>query len=107
MKAALHRRYGTPDVVTVEEVPTPVPRDDEILVRVHAATVGIVDSLARRGTPFYARVHFGLLRPRFPVLGCDFAGQVEAAGPAPSICPAKSEPSTANRGRLRPKWDRA
>ena len=82
MKAAVHRRYGPPGVVTVDEVPKPVPRDDEVLVRVHAATVGIVDSLARRGSPFYARVHFGLRRPRFPVLGSDFAGQVEAAGPA-------------------------
>jgi NADPH:quinone reductase-like Zn-dependent oxidoreductase len=82
MKAALCRRFGAPDVVTVEEVATPVPRDGEILVRVHAATVGIVDSLARRGTPFYARAHFGLRRPRFAVLGSGFAGQVEATGPA-------------------------
>jgi NADPH:quinone reductase-like Zn-dependent oxidoreductase len=61
-------------------VPVPRPGDREILVRVHAATVGVVDGLARRGAPFYARGHFGLVRPRFPVLGCDFAGQVEAAG---------------------------
>jgi NADPH:quinone reductase-like Zn-dependent oxidoreductase len=82
MKAAVHRRYGPPDVVTVEDVPKPAPRDDEVLVRIHAAVVGVVDGLARRGAPFYARVHFGLRRPRFPVLGCDFAGQVEPAGPA-------------------------
>jgi NADPH:quinone reductase-like Zn-dependent oxidoreductase len=53
-----------------------------VLVRVHAATVGVVDSLARRGTPAYARIHFGLTRPRFPISGPDFAGQVEAIGPA-------------------------
>jgi len=82
MKAAVHRRYGAPDVVTVDDLPTPVPRPDEVLIRVHAATVGIVDSLARRGTPAYARVHFGLMRPRFTTLGSDFAGQVEAIGPA-------------------------
>jgi NADPH:quinone reductase-like Zn-dependent oxidoreductase len=82
VKAAVQRRYGPPDVVTVEDVPKPAPRDDEVLVRIHAAVVGVVDGLARRGAPFYARVHFGLRRPRFPVLGCDFAGQVEAAGPA-------------------------
>ena len=82
MKAAVCRRYGPPDVVRVEEMPVPRPRDDEILVRVRAATVGVVDGLARRGSPFYARVHFGLRRPRFPVLGCDFAGQVEEAGRA-------------------------
>ena len=81
MKAAVNRSYGPPDVVTFEDMPKPVPGDDEVLVRVHAAVVGVVDGLARRGDPLYARVHFGLRRPRFPVLGCDFAGQVEAAGP--------------------------
>jgi NADPH:quinone reductase-like Zn-dependent oxidoreductase len=75
MKAAVHRRYGSPDVVTIDEVPKPVPARDEVLIRVHAATVGIVDSLARRGTPAYARFHFGLRRPRFAVLGSDFPGQ--------------------------------
>jgi NADPH:quinone reductase-like Zn-dependent oxidoreductase len=80
MKAAVGRRYGAPEVVTVAEVPTPRPRDDEILVRVRAATVGVVDGLARRGSPFYARASFGPLRPRFPVLGSDFAGVVESVG---------------------------
>lgn len=82
MKAAVSRRYGAPDVVTVADMPRPEPGAEEILVRVRAATVGVVDGLARRGSPWYARSHFGPLRPRFPVLGCDFAGQVEAAGPA-------------------------
>ena len=81
MKAAVYRRYGSPDVVSVADVPTPVPRGDEVLVRVHAATLGVVDSLARRGAPFYARPHFGLRRPRFAVLGSDFAGQIEAITP--------------------------
>ena len=80
MKAAVSRWYGPPDVVTVADVPRPEPRDDEILVRVRAAAVGVVDGLARRGSPWYARAHFGLLRPRFQVLGCDFAGDVAAAG---------------------------
>jgi NADPH:quinone reductase-like Zn-dependent oxidoreductase len=62
MKAAVYRRYGSPDVVTADQAPTPVPRDDEILVRVRAATVGIVDSLARRGQPRYARMYFGAAR---------------------------------------------
>jgi NADPH:quinone reductase-like Zn-dependent oxidoreductase len=82
MKAAVHHRFGAPDVVTVDDVPKPVPRDDEVLVQVHAATLGVVDGLARRGTPFYARFHFGLRRPRFAVLGADFAGQIQAIGPA-------------------------
>ena len=81
MKAAVGRRYGSPDVVTVDEIPTPEPHGDEVRVRVHASPVGIVDSLARRGTPAYARIHFGLTRPRFPVLGAGFAGQIDAVGP--------------------------
>jgi NADPH:quinone reductase-like Zn-dependent oxidoreductase len=80
MRAAVQRRYGPPDMLRVEEVPRPVPGAGEILVRVHAATVGVVDALARRGVPAYARVQFGLTRPRFPVLGSDFAGQIEATG---------------------------
>jgi NADPH:quinone reductase-like Zn-dependent oxidoreductase len=82
MKAAVYRRYGSPDVITVADVRRPVPHGDEVLIRVHAATVGVVDSLARRGAPAYARVHFGLRRPRLGVLGSDFAGQIEATGPA-------------------------
>jgi NADPH:quinone reductase-like Zn-dependent oxidoreductase len=82
MKAAVYGRYGSPDTVTVDDLPKPVPRDDQVLVRIHAATVGIVDSLARRGAPAYARIHFGLRRPKFTILGSDFAGQIEATGPA-------------------------
>ena len=82
MKAAVYRRYGSADVVTVDDLPRPVPTGDEVLVRIHAATVGVVDSLARQGAPRYARVAFGMLRPKFAVLGSDFAGQVEAVGPA-------------------------
>jgi NADPH:quinone reductase-like Zn-dependent oxidoreductase len=82
MKAAVRDRYGSADVVRVADVPAPVPGSDEVLVRVHAAVVGVVDSVAREGTPRYARVYFGLLRPRYPLLGTDFAGRVEAVGPA-------------------------
>ena len=81
MKAAVYSRYGPADVVTVEDVPDPVPSGNQVLVRIHAATVGVVDSLARQGAPFYARFAFGLRRPKFAILGSDFAGQIEAAGP--------------------------
>ncbi len=83
MKAAVYHRYGSPGVVSVDDAPTPVPRDDEVPVRIHAATLGVVDSLARRGAPFYARSHFGPRRPRFAGLGSDFAGQIAVRGPAP------------------------
>jgi NADPH:quinone reductase-like Zn-dependent oxidoreductase len=81
VKAVVHHAFGGPDVLRVAQVPVPVPEGDQILVRVHAAVVGVVDSLARRGSPWYARVSFGLRRPRYPVLGSDFAGRVEAVGP--------------------------
>jgi NADPH:quinone reductase-like Zn-dependent oxidoreductase len=82
MKAAVYHRYGPPEVVSVVDVPTPAPRGDELLVRVHAARVGSADSVARQGKPYYARAFFGVRRPKFPVLGSDFAGVVEAVGPA-------------------------
>jgi NADPH:quinone reductase-like Zn-dependent oxidoreductase len=82
MKAAIHHRYGTPDVLTVADTTKPVPTDEQVLVRVRAATVGVVDSLARQGAPAYARPVFGLRRPRFPILGSDFAGEIESVGSA-------------------------
>lgn len=81
-REGLQRRFGSPDVIAIDDVAKPTPRHDEVLVRVHASTVGVVDSLARRGSPAYARIHFGLRTPRFAVLGCDFAGTVAAVGPA-------------------------
>ena len=81
MRAAVYHSYGSPDVVRIDDVPTPVPRDGEILVRNHAATVGVTDSAARQGSPFFARFFFGLRRPKFPVLGSEFAGEVAALGP--------------------------
>lgn len=81
MKAAVYHRFGAPEVVHVAEVPTPRPRPGEILVRVRAAVVGATESVARQGIPRYARVAFGIVRPRNPILGFDFAGDVAALGP--------------------------
>ncbi len=80
MKAAVYDRYGPPEVLRIDEVPVPVPRDGEVLVRVHASVVGAVDSIARRGVPRQIRAYFGLRRPRIHVLGADFAGEVAAVG---------------------------
>ncbi|GAB3976645.1 NAD(P)-dependent alcohol dehydrogenase [Plantactinospora veratri] len=80
MRAAVYRTYGPPDVVRVEEVPTPVPGDQDVVVQVRAATLGVTDGTARRGSPGYARLFFGLRRPRWNVLGSDFAGVVSAVG---------------------------
>ncbi|WP_422769797.1 NAD(P)-dependent alcohol dehydrogenase [Plantactinospora sp. WMMC1484] len=84
MRAAVYRSYGPPDAVRVEEVPTPTPANEDVLVRVHAATVSVTDGTARRGSPGYSRLFFGLRRPKWTVLGSEFAGVVEAVGPAVS-----------------------
>ena len=81
MKAAVYHSYGPPDVVRIDDLRRPVPRDGEILVHNHAATVSATDSAARQGAPFFARFFFGLRRPKFPVLGTEFAGEVAAIGP--------------------------
>jgi NADPH:quinone reductase-like Zn-dependent oxidoreductase len=80
MKAAIHTRYGPPDVVRVCEAEKPTPERTGVLVRVHAATVNRTDCAFRAGTPFVARPVYGLVRPRARVLGSEFAGVVEATG---------------------------
>ena len=80
MKAAVNVRYGSPDVLDIRELPVPNPQAGEILVKVHATTVGRTDSCALRAHPFFVRPFSGLLRPRRKVLGLDFAGTVEAVG---------------------------
>jgi NADPH:quinone reductase-like Zn-dependent oxidoreductase len=89
MKAAVCERYGPPEVVTIREVPTPVPADDQVLVRVVTTTVNSGDARLRalrvpRGLRLAVRLRLGLTRPRRPILGLDAAGQVEAAGRAVS-----------------------
>jgi NADPH:quinone reductase-like Zn-dependent oxidoreductase len=80
MKAAVRTRYGTPDVVRIEELPRPTPGDDELLVRVRATTVNRTDCGYRGGKPFLLRFFSGLARPKVAVLGTEFAGEVTAVG---------------------------
>jgi NADPH:quinone reductase-like Zn-dependent oxidoreductase len=80
MKAIVNTKYGPPDVLELTEVEKPVPKDDEALVKVHAASVNPADWHLLRGTPHIARLQLGLRKPKETVLGCDVAGQVEAIG---------------------------
>jgi len=81
MKAIVHRRYGPPDVLTLEELPRPEPGPGEVLVRVRAASVFAGDWHVVRGAPFFVRFETGLRRPRNPIPGIDLAGVVEGTGP--------------------------
>lgn len=81
MRAAVHERYGPPEVLEVREVPTPVPGPGEVRVAVHATTVNRTDVGFRRADPFIVRPFSGLVRPRHRILGTELAGVVDATGP--------------------------
>jgi len=80
MKAIVRYSYGSPDVLELAEIEKPTPKDDEVLVKVHAASVNAMDYRFLTGTPYLARIMAGLLKPKHRVLGLDVAGRVEAVG---------------------------
>ncbi|HYO45284.1 MAG TPA: NAD(P)-dependent alcohol dehydrogenase [Gemmatimonadota bacterium] len=80
MKAIRYTEYGPLDVLQLTEVATPVPKDDEILIRIRAASVNPIDWRLMRGTPYPIRMMTGLRRPKETRVGHDLAGQVEAVG---------------------------
>jgi NADPH:quinone reductase-like Zn-dependent oxidoreductase len=82
MRAVVHDRYGPADVLRLEEVPRPVPKDDEVLIKIHATTVNRTDTALRAAEPFASRFITGLLRPKRKILGTELAGEIEAAGTA-------------------------
>ena len=97
MRAAIHTRYGSPDVLQIRDVPKPAPQAGEVLVAVHAAAVGRTDCGLLRAHPFFSRLMTGLLRPQRAILGMDFAGVVEEVGTGV----AKFEPGARVFGMLR------
>ena len=80
MKAAVYTKYGPAEVAHLMEIDQPVPKDNEVLVRVVASTVNRTDAGFRSAEYFISRFWSGLLRPKHPVLGCEFAGIVEETG---------------------------
>jgi NADPH:quinone reductase-like Zn-dependent oxidoreductase len=89
MRAVVYDTYGPPEVLRLDDVERPTPKNDEVLVRVHAATVNRLDVHTREanrgGGPvvsLLSRLVSGLRRPRQPILGSEFAGEVEGVGAA-------------------------
>jgi NADPH:quinone reductase-like Zn-dependent oxidoreductase len=82
MRAVVHDKYGPPDVLRLEDVQRPVPKDDEVLVKIHATTVNRTDTALRAAEPFASRFITGLRRPKRRILGSELSGEVEAVGAA-------------------------
>ena len=80
MRAISQKVYGGPEVLELRDIDRPVVTDDDVLVRVHAAAVNPADWHVMTGTPYIARMAFGMLKPKREVLGVDFAGTVESVG---------------------------
>ncbi|MBM7844359.1 NAD(P)-dependent alcohol dehydrogenase [Herpetosiphon giganteus] len=82
MKAMLCTGYGSPEVLQFSEASKPTPKANELLIRVQAASVTPSDCAFRKGDPFIIKLMYGLRKPKFAILGVEFAGTVEAIGPA-------------------------
>ena len=80
MKAIVYEEYGSPDVLKLQEVEKPSPGENEVLVKIHAASINSWDRDLLRGVPFLNRLLAGLLKPKYRILGADIAGHVEAVG---------------------------
>ena len=80
MKAGIYTRYGAPEVIQISDIEKPVPKDHEVLVRVHSASVNPYDWHFMRGLPYPLRLAAGLRKPKVTRLGTDVAGQVETVG---------------------------
>ena len=80
MKAIVSNKYGPPDTLELTEVEKPIPKDNQVLVKIHAASINFGNLVLLKGEPFLARFAFGLFKPKYRIPGGDIAGQVEAVG---------------------------
>src|SRR5690242_21895936 len=80
MKIAFRTKYGPPGVLSIKEVEIPSPKDNEVLIKVYAATANRSDYHILTGKPFLMRLFLGLFKSKLSTTGTDFAGQVEATG---------------------------
>src|SRR5215203_462455 len=82
MKAAVRSKYGTGEVLSIQEIDKPTPKDNEVLIRIYAASANRSDYHVLTGKPLLMRLFTGLFKPKLATTGSDFAGQVEATGAA-------------------------
>src|SRR5512145_2404433 len=80
MKAIVCPKYGLPEVLQLKDVNKPIPKNNELLIRVRTVFVGIEDLMQRRGKPYFGRLFVGLTKPRKPILGTEFCGEIEEVG---------------------------
>ena len=80
MKAIVYEKYGLPDVLELKEVEKPIPRDNEVLIKVYATTVNRTDTATIKAKPFFARFLTGMFKPKKQIPGTEFAGKIEEIG---------------------------
>ncbi|MBL4594106.1 MAG: alcohol dehydrogenase catalytic domain-containing protein, partial [Flavobacteriales bacterium] len=80
MKAIICTKYGGADVLQLQEVEKPIPKENELLIKIHASSVTRADTMMRTGKPYFGRLFMGLTKPKTQISGTGFSGEIEAIG---------------------------